>query len=57
MKILYLKGSKWLLSQNQRVRIEALGYRSYEALAKDIKPFFLKNNKVKRHQCPDYYKF
>ena len=57
MKILYLKGSEWLLSQNQRVRIEALGYRSYEALAKDIKPFFLKNNKVKRHQCPDYYKF
>ena len=40
MKILYLKGSERLLSQNERVRIEALGYRSYEALAKDIKPFF-----------------
>ena len=47
MKILYLKGSEWLLSQNERVRIEALGYRSYEALAKDIKPFFWKTTKWK----------
>ena len=42
MKILYLKGYKWLLSQNQRVRIDFLGYRWYEALAKHTKPF-LKN--------------
>ena len=40
MKILYLKGYKWLLSQTQRVRIEFLGYIRYEALAKHINPFF-----------------
>ena len=56
MKILYLKGYKWLLSQNQRVRIDFLGYRRYEALAKHIKPFFKKNIKVKGRQCPDYNK-
>ena len=39
MKILYLKSSKWLLSQNQPVRIDFLGYKQYEALAKHIKPF------------------
>ena len=54
MKILYLKGYKWLLSLNQRVRIDFLGYIRYEALAKHVK-LFLKNIKVKRHQCP-YYK-
>ena len=32
MKILYLKGFKWLLSQNKRVRIDFLGYRWYEGL-------------------------
>ena len=46
MKILYLKGYKWLLSHNQRVRNEIFGYRRYDALAKHIKPF-LKNIKSK----------
>ena len=55
MKILYLKGYKWLLSQNQRVRIDFLGYRRYNALAKHIKPFFKKNVNVKGRQCPDYF--
>ena len=32
MKILYLKGFKWLLSKNKRVRIDFLGYRWYEGL-------------------------
>ena len=53
MNILYLKVYKWLLSQNQRVRIDFLGYRRYEALAKHINPF-LKKHKVKGRQCPDY---
>ena len=53
MKIWYLKGCMWLLSQNQRVRNDFFGYRRYEALAKHIKTF-LKNIKVKGHQCPDY---
>ena len=39
MNILYLKGCKWLLSQNQGVRIDFLGYRWYEALANHIKSF------------------
>ena len=39
MKILYLKGYKLFLSQNQQVRIDSLGYRRYEPLAKHIKPF------------------
>ena len=43
MKILYLKGSKWLLSQNQRVRNDFLGYRWYKALAEYIKSFFKKH--------------
>ena len=43
MKILYLKGYKWLLSQNQRVRKNFFGYRRYEA--KHIKPFFKKTLK------------
>ena len=42
MKILYLRGYKWLLSQYQRVRNYAFGYRRYEALVEHIKPF-LKN--------------
>ena len=43
MKILYLKGCKWLLSQNQRVRYEFSGYGQSEALAKYIRPFFTKH--------------
>ena len=42
MKMLYLKGSKWSLPQNQRVRINFLGYLGYEALAKHIKRFVKK---------------
>ena len=45
MKILYLKGYKRLLRQNQRVIIDFLVYIRYEAQAKHIKPF-LKNIKV-----------
>ena len=47
MKILYLKSCKWLLSQNQQVRIDFLRYRRYEALAKHIKPL-KKKKTVKR---------
>ena len=43
MKIFYLKGYKWLLSQNERVRNGFFDYRRYEALAKHIKPFFKKH--------------
>ena len=43
MKILYMKGYKWLLSQNQRLRNETFGYRRYEALVKHIKSFFKKH--------------
>ena len=39
MKILYLKGYNWLLSQNQRVTNDFSGYRRYMALAKHIEPF------------------
>ena len=39
MEVLYLKGYKWLLSQNQQVRNDFFGYRRYEALVKHIKPF------------------
>ena len=45
MKILHLKGCKWLLPQNQRVRINFLGYIGYEALAKHIKRFVKKTLK------------
>ena len=45
MKILYLKGYKWLLSENQRVRNDFFGYRRYEALAKHVKAFFKKTLK------------
>ena len=37
MKMLYLEGCKWLLSQNQGVRNYYFGYSKYEALAKHIK--------------------
>ena len=47
MKILYLKGYKWLLSQNQRVRNDFFGNRQYWALAKHIKPFLKKTLKRK----------
>ena len=42
MKILHLKGCKWLLSQNQRVRNYFFAYRRYEALGKHIKSFLKK---------------
>ena len=54
MKILYLKGYKWLLSQNQRVRNDFFGYRQCEALAKHMKPLNpYENIKLKRRQCPN----
>ena len=34
-----MKGYKWLLSQNQRVRVDFLAYRRWKAPAKYIKPF------------------
>ena len=40
--LLYLKSYKWLLSHNER-RIDFLGYRPYDGLAKHIKPFFKKH--------------
>ena len=43
MKILCLRGYKWLLSQNQGVRIDVLGYEQYKALTKHTKPFFKKH--------------
>ena len=46
MKILYLKGYKWSLSQIQRVRIDCVGYILYEALAKH-QTFFKKTLKSK----------
>ena len=55
MEILYLKGYKWLLSQNLRVRNDFFDYRRSKALAKHIKRF-LRNIKVKGRQCPDYSK-
>ena len=55
MKILYLKGYKRLLSQNQRGRNDFFGNRQYWALAKQIKPFLKKNIKAKGRQCPDYH--
>ena len=45
MKILYLKGCKWTVPQNQRVRNDFFGYRRYEELAKHMKPFFKKQSK------------
>ena len=43
MKMLYLKSYKWLFSKKQRVRNDFSGYRQYAALAKHIKPFFIKH--------------
>ena len=43
MKVLYLKGYKWLLPQNKRVTNGFFGYRRYEALAKHVKPFLKKH--------------
>ena len=43
MKILYLKGYKWLLFQNPPVKNNCFGYRQYKALAKPIKPFLKKH--------------
>ena len=54
MKILYLKGYKRLFFQSQREWNYFFGYRRYYALAKHIKPFFIKNIKVKGCQYPDY---
>ena len=51
MNILYLKVYKWLLSQNQQVGIDFLGYIRYEALTKHIKPF-LKIHKRERTSVP-----
>ena len=45
MKFLYLIDYKWLLPQNQRVRVDFLGYKQYEALATHIKPFLKKTLK------------
>ena len=48
MKILYLKGYKWLLSpQKKRVRIDFFGSIRYQALARHIKPFKKKELKWK----------
>ena len=46
MKTLYLKGYKWLISQNQQVRNDFIGHGWYEALGKDAKPTFNKILKV-----------
>ena len=54
MKILHLKGCKWFLSQNQRVRNKIFVYRLYEALAKHVNLFY-KNINVNGRQCLDYY--
>ena len=53
MKILYLKGYEWLLSQNQQVGNDFFCYIWYLALAKHIKPVFKKNIKVKGLRCPE----
>ena len=52
IKILYLKGYRWLFSQNQRVRIGLLDYRRYDALAKHVKPFLKKTLKWKDVSAP-----
>ena len=57
MKILHLKGCKWLLPQNQRVRINFLGYIGYEALAKHIKRFVKKTLKWKDVSAPTISNF
>ena len=52
VKILYLKGYKWLLSQKKRVRIDFFGYIRCEALARHIKPFKRKKLKWKDVSVP-----
>ena len=42
MKILYSKGYKCLLSQNQRARNDFFGYGQYEGLAKYSQTFLRK---------------
>ena len=39
MKIFVSDGLKVVVPQSQRVRIDVLGYRRYEAMAKHVKPF------------------
>ena len=51
MKILYLKGYEWLLSQNQQIGNDFFCYIWYLAFAKHIKPVFKKNIKVKGIRC------
>ena len=51
MKILYLKGYKWLFSQNQLVKNDFFGDGRYKALAKHIKPF-LKKHERERTSVP-----
>ena len=53
MKILYLKGYEWLLSQNQQIGNDFFCYIWYLAFAKHIKPVFKKNIKVKGIRCPE----
>ena len=53
MKMLYLKGYKWFLLQNQPLRDGLFSYRWQEALVKNINDF-VKINKVKGCQYPDY---
>ena len=43
MKIFNFKIYKWVLSENQQVRIDFLGYIWYEALPMHIKPFLKKH--------------
>ena len=54
MKILYLKGYKWLLSQNQQKRKTFLVIEDTRHWL-SVPNFFKKNIKVKGRQCPDYY--
>ena len=56
MKILYLKGYKWLVPQNQQVRTDFFGYRQSQAPDNQVKPF-LKNIKVKQRQWHRMYIF
>ena len=57
MKILYLKGYKWLLSQNQQELL--FGDRRYDVLAKHTKPFLenIKENiRLQYHIFKNFYK-
>ena len=57
MKILYLKGYRWLLSQTQRVKNHFFGYRRYKTLAKHIRPFLKTSEKMgnERKSVPQLY--